>query len=133
MGGELTLDTGLGRRIRPLGPLTFAIAVPLETVFNVIAAPYLGRTPRTMAEEIEVLERGSDMVLAAHRTPVGWGMVATHDRDRPASTVPRRLRSGSCGARCPMWWSGSYSTTMAAQHGSTLGELGPDSWQLGRW
>ena len=38
VGGELTLDTGLGRRIRPLGPLTFAIAAPRETVFDVIAA-----------------------------------------------------------------------------------------------
>jgi hypothetical protein len=30
VGGELTLDTGLGRRIRPLGPLTFTIAAPRD-------------------------------------------------------------------------------------------------------
>lgn len=30
VGGELTLDTGLGRRVRPLGPLTVTIAAPWE-------------------------------------------------------------------------------------------------------
>ena len=49
-----------------------------------------------MAEEIEVLDRGSDMVLAAHRTPVGWGTVATTIEtvrfDRPATVAFRLLR-----------------------------------------
>jgi len=133
VGGELTLDTGLGRRIRPLGPLTFGIAAPRETVFDVIAAPYLGRTPRTLAEEIEVLERGSDMVLAAHRTPVGWGMVATTIEtvrfDRP-ETVAFRLLRGPVPHVVERF-------TLHDDAGSTrldyLGELGTDFWQLGRW
>lgn len=133
VGGELTLDTGLGRRIRPLGPLTFAIAAPRETVFDVIAAPYLGRTPRTLAEEIEVLERGSDMVLAAHRTPVGWGMVATTIEtlrfDRP-ETVAFRLLRGPVPHVVERF-------TLHDDGGATrldyLGELGTDFWQLGRW
>src|SRR6516225_5275448 len=41
--GALTLDLGIGRRTRPLGPITLTIAAPPETVFDVIAAPYLGR------------------------------------------------------------------------------------------
>ena len=49
-----------------------------------------------MAEEIEVLDRGSDMVLAAHRTPAGWGTVATTIEtvrfDRPATVAFRLLR-----------------------------------------
>src|SRR5437588_10946207 len=77
--GALTLDLDLGRRIRPLGPISRMIAAPPETVFDVIAAPYLGRTPRAMHDKLDVLERGSDMVLAApfttsgrlHHTPVG--------------------------------------------------------------
>ena len=44
----LTLDIGIGRRIRPLGPIALDIAAPPEVVFDVIAAPYLGRTPRAM-------------------------------------------------------------------------------------
>ena len=49
-GGQLTLDTGVGRTLRPLGPITVAMAAPRDTVFAVIAAPYLGRTPRAMAD-----------------------------------------------------------------------------------
>jgi hypothetical protein len=55
VSGQLTLDTGIGRRVRPLGPLTMVIAADPETVFDVIAAPYLGRTPRALRGEIEVL------------------------------------------------------------------------------
>jgi hypothetical protein len=39
--GKLTLDTGIGRRVRPLGPYSVTVAAPAETVFDVIAAPYL--------------------------------------------------------------------------------------------
>ena len=70
--GDLTLDTGLGRTVRALGPVTFLIDASREIVFDVIAMPYLGRTPRALAEEISVLERGGDMVLAAHRTRVEY-------------------------------------------------------------
>jgi hypothetical protein len=31
--------------VRPLGPFSIDIAAPAGTVFDVIAAPYLGRTP----------------------------------------------------------------------------------------
>lgn len=41
--GKLMIDTGSGRRVRPLGPFGVQIAAPAATVF---AAPYLGRTPR---------------------------------------------------------------------------------------
>src|SRR5918997_214600 len=73
----LTLDIGIGRRLRPLGPIALDIAAPPEVVFEVIAAPYLGRTPRAMRDKLEVLERGADLVLAAHFTPVAPGMKVT--------------------------------------------------------
>ena len=66
--GELTLDLGLGRRRQPLGPLVQQIAASPELVFEVIATPYLGRTPRALSDKFEVWERASDMVLAAHFT-----------------------------------------------------------------
>jgi hypothetical protein len=47
------------------------VAAPRETVFDLIAGPYLDRTPRALADKVRVLERGSDMVLAAHFTPLG--------------------------------------------------------------
>jgi hypothetical protein len=133
VSGGLTVDTGLGRRTRPLGPLTFAIAAPRNTVFDVIASPYLERTPRAIAEEIEVLERGTDMVLAAHRTPVGWGIVATTIEtvrfDRP-ETIAFRLLRGPVPHVAERF-------TLHDDAGSTrldyTGELGTDFWQLGRW
>lgn len=74
--GRLTLDVGVGRRIRALGPQEVRIRAPREVVFDVVAGPYM-RTPRAMREKLEVLQRGSDMVLAAHHTPVGHGLTAT--------------------------------------------------------
>ena len=53
------------------------VAAPREEVFDVIAAGYLARQPKAIAEKIRVLERGTDMVLAAHRTPVRGRLVAT--------------------------------------------------------
>jgi hypothetical protein len=75
--GALTLDLGVGRRSQPLGPIEVLVAAPPGTVFDVIAAPYLGPTPRAMGDKLRVLERGTDMVLAEHFTPVGRGMTAT--------------------------------------------------------
>jgi len=131
--GQLTLDTGIGRTARPLGPITVAMAAPRETVFDVIAAPYLGRTPRALADEIEVIERGSDMVLAAHRTPVGAGIVTTTIEtvrfDRPA-TIDFRLVRGPVPHVVERF-------TLHPDQGATrleyTGELGTDFWAIGRW
>lgn len=75
--GALPVDLGIGRRIRPLGPLELLIAAPRDVVFDVVEAPYLPRTTRAMQAKVHVLERGSDMVLAAHRTPLRGPLVAT--------------------------------------------------------
>jgi Polyketide cyclase / dehydrase and lipid transport len=132
-GGQITLDSGVGRTLRPLGPITVAMAAPRDTVFDVIAAPYLGRTPRAIADEIEVLERGSDMVLAAHRTPVGGGIVTTTVEtvrfDRP-ETIDFRLVRGPVPHVIERF-------TLHSDQGATrleyTGELGADFWGLGRW
>jgi hypothetical protein len=73
----LTLDIGAGRRLRPLGPIALDIAAPPELVLDAIAAPYLGRTPRAMRGKLEVIERGADLVLAAHLTRVAPGLTVT--------------------------------------------------------
>jgi len=74
--GAVPADLGIGRRVRPLGPFGIDIRASREAVFSVLAAPYLGRQSRAMAEKIQVLDRGSDMVLAAHRTPIRGPLVA---------------------------------------------------------
>jgi hypothetical protein len=131
--GRLTLDADVGRTLRPLGPFDVGMAAPRETVFDVIAAPYLGRTSRAMADEITVLERGSDMVLAAHRTPVGSGLVATTLEtvrfSRP-ETVDFRLLRGPVPHVVERF-------TLTEDAGATRltyeGELGADFWAAGRW
>jgi hypothetical protein len=75
--GAVPVDLGVGRRVRPLGPLTVDVAAPRELVFDVIAQPYAGRASRAMREKVRVLERGGDMVLAAHYTPIGSRLRAT--------------------------------------------------------
>jgi hypothetical protein len=133
VSGQLTLDTGVGRTVRPLGPLTVSVAAPREIVFDVIAAPYLERTPRALAEEITVLERGSDMVLAAHRTPVGQGLVATTVEtvrfSRPEA-VDFRLVRGPVPHVVERF-------ELREEDGVTQfdyrGELGVDFWAAGRW
>ena len=75
--GALTVDLGIGRRVRPLGPIAVHIAADPDTVFDVIATPYLNKTARAMEDKLRVLERGTDFVLAEHFTGVGAGFTTT--------------------------------------------------------
>jgi Polyketide cyclase / dehydrase and lipid transport len=131
--GAATVDTGVGRRVRPLGPITVDVAAPREVVFDVVAAPYLGRTPRAMSDKLDVLERGSDMVVAAHHTPVGRRLLATTVESvrftRPA-TVDFRVLRGPVPHVVERF-------SLHDADGSTRlvyeGELGTDGWAVGRW
>jgi hypothetical protein len=130
--GALTLDLGVGRSVRPLGPITLPIYAPREVVFDVIAQPYLGRTPRALASKLRVLERGRDMVLAEHFTAVGPFIATTLETvrfERP-STVDFRLVRG------PVPHVVERFDLHEADGGTELGyagELGTDLWALGRW
>lgn len=133
IGGGLTVDTGWGRTLRPLGPLSVEIAAPPEMVFDVIAAPYLGRTPKAMAGKLEVIERGSDLVLAAHYTPVRYGLTAT-TLETVRFTRPTRVDFRL--VRGPLPHVVEYfhlQPTAGGTHLSYGGELGADLWGLGRW
>jgi hypothetical protein len=130
--GSLTLDLNVGRRFRPLGPITETIAAPRDTVFEVIAAPYLGRTPRAMQEKLEVLERGSDMVLAAHFTPVGWLKATTVETvrfERPHRVTFRVLR----GPVPHIVETYELRETSGGTDFTYSGQLGTDLWRLGQW
>jgi hypothetical protein len=66
--GRIHLDLGWGRSLHELGPIIVGIAAPREIVFEIIAAPYLGRTPG--GSGIEVLARSDALVVATHHTRV---------------------------------------------------------------
>jgi hypothetical protein len=130
--GALTLDVGIGRTVRPLGPISLHIRASREVVFDVIAEPYLGRTPRAMASKLRVLERGSDMVLAEHFTPTGAGRTST-----TVETVrfdsPRRVSFRL--VRGPVPYVTEAFELESVDDGTALryaGELGTDFWGLGR-
>ncbi len=131
--GALTLDLGVGRRTRPLGPQRVAIAAPRETVFDVIAGPYR-RTPRAMQYKLEVLERSDDMVLAAHHTPLAFRQRATTVetvRFEPPDRIAFRLVRGPVPYVVE-----TFEFVSTADGGTELvytGSLGTDLWALGAW
>jgi Polyketide cyclase / dehydrase and lipid transport len=130
--GRLTIDLGIGRSLRPLGPLTWAIEAPRELVFEVISAPYLERTPHALESKLRVVERGEDMVLAEHFTDVGRFVTTTLEtvRFRPPSRVDFRLGRGPVPhvvERFELRESGGVTELEYS------GELGMDLWALGRW
>ena len=130
--GAVTLDLDLGRRTRPLGPIRRTIAAPRDVVFDVIAGPYLDRTPRALQDELAVLERGTDMVLAAHFTTVGRLTTTTVETvrfERP-DRVTFRLVRGPVPYVVETYELGETPTGTEFTY---VGELGADLWQLGEW
>jgi hypothetical protein len=131
--GAAPLDLAIGRRARPLGPHHVDIAAPREIVFDVIAQPYLGRATHAMAEKIRVLEKGSDLVLAAHRTPIHGRLIATTVEtvkfDRPDRITFRLVRGPVPHV--------TEQFQLTENHGGTrldyTGEMAADLWQLGQW
>lgn len=123
--GAVTIDIGVGRRLRGLGPVTWEIAADRETVFDLIADPYLKRTPRALQDKLEVWERAADMVLAAHFTRGAWGVTTTVETvrfERPERIHFRLVRGPVPHVR-------ESFILEAAEGGSTLtweGELGTD-------
>jgi hypothetical protein len=128
--GTITIDLGVGRSVRPLGPFTWQISAPRELVFEVISAPYLQRTPRALESKLRVLERGEDMVLAEHFTHVGPLVTTTVETVRfdPPAQIHFRLVRG------PVPYVVERFALRETDEGSELeygGELGTDLWALG--
>ncbi|MGA5442343.1 SRPBCC family protein [Streptomyces griseoincarnatus] len=132
--GALPLDVGVGRRSRPLGPQTIDVAAPPEAVFDVIAQPYLGRATRAMREKVLVLERGSDMVLAAHHTPVAGGRLTATTVETVRFTRPQRVDFRLVRGPVPAV---TESFTLTGHGPGTRlayeGELATDLWRAGQW
>ena len=132
--GKLTVDTGWGRRVRPLGPFGIEVAAPATTVFDVIAAPYLGRTPRAMAGQLQVLDRGADLVLAEHYTPVHHGRLTATTLETVAFDRPSRIAFRLVRGPVPHI---TEEFTLTEHDGTTRldysGELGSDFAAAGQW
>jgi hypothetical protein len=130
--GACPLDLGVGRRVRPLGPQLVDMAAPREVVCDVIAEPYLGRAPRALAEKLRVLERDSDLVLAAHFHPAGGrlGLVA-QTVETVRFTRPERVDFRLLRGPVPHVVEAFVLSEQAAGAGTRLaydGEIGADLW-----
>jgi hypothetical protein len=129
--GRLTLDLGWGRSVHPLGPLEVTVEAPKEVVYEVVASPYLGRTPRKLRSELEVLEQGTDLVVAAHHTGLSWLTSTTVESvrfDRPERISFRLLR----GVAPSVTEEFRFEETDGGTGFSYRGELAMDFWSLGR-
>jgi hypothetical protein len=130
--GSLTLDTGIGRRTRPLPSRRVTIRAPRERVFDLVALPYLSaQPPRALRDKIEVLERGSDLVVAAHRTRLSLFTAVTVEAvrfERPEAVTFRLLRGPVpyVAERFSLVEDGDVT------HLDYAGTLGTDFWWLGR-
>jgi hypothetical protein len=132
--GALALDLNVGRRVRELRSLETSIAAPREVVFDVIAAGYAPRRPKAMRDKIDILVRGTDVVLAAHRTPIRGNLVAT-TTETVRFTRPERIEFRLVRGPVPYV---SETFTLSEVDGGTLlaynGQIGTDLWALGeRW
>jgi hypothetical protein len=129
--GRLTLDLGVGRRVRPLGPLVINISAPREVVFATAAAPYAERRPRATQEKVRILERTDQMLLAAHRTPVGGRLTAvtveTVTLD-PPDRIGFRLVRGPVPHVLETF---TFEPTPDGTRLTYTGELGTDLWRAG--
>ena len=131
--GALTVDLDVGRRHRVLGPFDIRIVAAPDVVFDVIAGPYLARTPRAMVDKLKVIEAGADMVLAEHYTPVRGGLIAT-----TLETVrfARPTRIDFRLVRGPVPVVTESFTLEPIPTGTRLayrGDLAADGWAVGRW
>jgi hypothetical protein len=130
--GALTVDLGIGRHVQPLGPVVKTIAAPQDVLFDVIAAPYLGRTPRGLEAKLHVWERGSDMVLAAHFTQVKCGVATTLETVR--FERPHRIDFRLVRGPVPHVVESFLLTSKGeASELRWQGELGTDLWGFGEW
>jgi hypothetical protein len=127
--GRLHLDLGSGRSLHELGPITVRIRAPLELVFEIIAAPYLGQPPT--GSGIELLARSPELVVAAHHTPVHFYTARTVeaiDFERPARVGFKHLTG-------PVPHAVEEFVLSEVEGGTELrygGEIGIDFFVLGR-
>ncbi len=131
--GRLTPRFGVGRSLRPLGPIVVRIRAPREVVFEVIRAPYSEHAPRELREAVTVLEREGNRVLAEHRTRVRRGLVSI-----TVETVKFEQpdRVGFDLVRGPVPYVVEEFLLRADGSETILeyrGRLGADLWALGRW
>lgn len=134
--GALTIDLGVGRRTLALGPLNARMSAAPEVVFDIVAEPYLGRTPRALAGKLRVVERSADMVVAEHYTPVLGGRTVSTTVESVRFERPRLIHFRLLRGPVPLvtetfeFKPGKSAATTDFEY---RGELSTDLWSIGAW
>jgi hypothetical protein len=130
--GAVPVDIGVGRTLRPLGPLSIEVQAAREVVFDVISVPYTAAAPRAMRAKVAVLDRGTDMVLAAHYTPIRGKLKAT-TVETVRFSRPERVDFRLVRGPVPHVVETFRLVDRGDSTGLTYdGEMGTDLWGLGR-
>jgi hypothetical protein len=127
--GRLHLDLGWGRSVHELGPIVIRIAAPRELVFEIVSAPYIGRTPA--GSGIDVIAKSDALVVAAHHTKVHFYTARTVE----VVELQAPTRVGFRHVTGPVPYAVEEFTLADVEGGSELrygGELGIDFFLLGR-
>lgn len=129
--GKFTFDLGWGRSFHRLGPIVVTMEAPRELVYETIAGPYLGRTPKSMRDHLQVETSGDDYALATHYTDFPLYTAETVELvefDAPERVSFRHLRG-------PVPYAQEAFVLSEPDDGTTeleyTGELGIDFWGLG--
>jgi len=131
--GALTVDLAVGRRTRPLGPITLTIRAPRARVFAAAAAPYAERQTRAMREKVQILERAGTMILAAHHTPIGGRLTAV-TVETVVLNPPQEIRFRLLRGPVPhVEETFAFEETDGTTTLTYTGALGTDLWALGQW
>lgn len=119
--------------MRALGPQVVHMNAPREKVFDLAVVPYLAANPpRELREKVEVLERGTDLVIAAHRTRTG--LFTTVTVESVSFARPERIEFHLL--RGPVPFVAERFLLREVEDGASTqleysGELGTDLWLLG--
>ena len=89
--GKLTIDTGWGRRVRPLGPFGVQIAAPASTVFDVIAAPTWAAPPTPCPATFRSSSAAPTWSWPEHYTPVHRGRLTAAALETVTFDCPHRI------------------------------------------
>ena len=111
--GACPVDLGIGRRVRPLGPLLVDMHAPREVVFDVIAEPYLGHTPTRAGRQAPgpgARQRHGAGGPLHPPSGGGWAWSPRRSR-RSGSPGPNGSSSGWSAGRFPTSWRRSSSAS----------------------
>ena len=129
--GRIHLDLGWGRSLHPLGPITVQINAPRDLVYEQISGPYLGQTPAALRTKLKVLEKGSNLVVAEHRTklPLMDAVTVEAVQFDPPARIGFRLLRGPVPHVLEEFLLEEIGSETALSY---RGELGADLWLFGR-